>query len=73
MEDLQVPTWRHPVSGKLHIHPRCQAVKWYRDRMTPGLIFASSPTMVAEMADVQGDWCEWCVGMFLIECFPTVH
>jgi hypothetical protein len=73
MTDLTIETWRHPTTGKLHVHPRCQAVKWFRDRMTPGLINASSLYMVTEMADLQGDWCEWCMTHLILESTTAVE
>jgi len=35
--------------------------------MTPGLIYASSVGIVCELADAQGDWCEWCMTQFILE------
>ena len=72
MTEIEIPTWRHPNTGKLHLDPRCRAVRWYSDRMAPGVIYASNIGMVCEMADLQGDWCEWCMTRIILGSEPVV-
>lgn len=62
MIDYELDAWTHPKTGRVHFHPGCRAVFWYRDSMNPGVLVFTSGEMLDEVAD-EMKLCEWCLRM----------
>jgi hypothetical protein len=66
IDELEIDTWRHATTGKLHISEECQAVRWYRSTMTEGVILASDYAMAIEAMKAEPNICKWCVTRWIL-------